>query len=84
MDQVLTPKLDYYLNADGMMVFTEHFLLKRGYCCHSGCQHCPYEQGELVSIDPLIPIELQIQKSPSDHYTSELESEYICSEGDDD
>ena len=22
--------------------FTEKFLLKRGYCCESGCRHCPY------------------------------------------
>ncbi|WP_436518056.1 DUF5522 domain-containing protein [Ekhidna sp. To15] len=24
------------------MVFTEKFHLKRGYCCGSGCLHCPY------------------------------------------
>lgn len=22
---------------------TAEFLLKRGYCCGSGCRHCPYE-----------------------------------------
>lgn len=32
---------DYYLEA-GLMVFTAAFLLKRGYCCESGCRHCPY------------------------------------------
>jgi hypothetical protein len=33
---------DYYFNEDGLLVFTEKFLLKRGYCCGSGCKHCPY------------------------------------------
>jgi len=33
---------DYYLNEDGYKVFTEKFHLKRGYCCKSGCRHCPY------------------------------------------
>lgn len=39
------PKLiegeDYYLE-NGNYVFTAQFLLKRGYCCESGCRHCPY------------------------------------------
>ncbi|MHA7131039.1 DUF5522 domain-containing protein [Algoriphagus namhaensis] len=33
---------DYYINAQGLMVFTEVYHLKRGYCCGSGCKHCPY------------------------------------------
>lgn len=33
---------DYYINKKGLMVFTEAFHLKRGYCCKSNCQHCPY------------------------------------------
>jgi hypothetical protein len=24
------------------LVFTEKYHLKRGYCCQSGCRHCPY------------------------------------------
>jgi hypothetical protein len=32
---------DYYLEG-GLMVFTERFLLRRGYCCENGCRHCPY------------------------------------------
>ncbi|MBK9272238.1 MAG: hypothetical protein IPM48_11655 [Saprospiraceae bacterium] len=32
---------EYYLE-DGKVVFTSLFLLKRGYCCKSGCRHCPY------------------------------------------
>jgi len=33
---------DFYINEEGFMVFTEKFLLERGYCCESGCKHCPY------------------------------------------
>ena len=33
---------DYYINEDGYRVFTEQYLLKRGYCCENGCKHCPY------------------------------------------
>jgi len=32
---------DYYLE-NGNWVFTARFLLNRGYCCRSGCRHCPY------------------------------------------
>ena len=33
---------DYYYSEEGYIVFTEKYLLKRGYCCKSGCRHCPY------------------------------------------
>lgn len=33
---------DYYYNADGLFVFTSEFHKKRGYCCKSGCLHCPF------------------------------------------
>jgi hypothetical protein len=33
---------DYYLNEQGLMVFTAKYHLKRGSCCQSGCRHCPY------------------------------------------
>jgi hypothetical protein len=31
-----------------LLVFTEQYHLRRGYCCNSGCRHCPYrgEAGE--------------------------------------
>jgi hypothetical protein len=32
---------DYYLE-DGNLVFTAGFLRRRGYCCESGCRHCPF------------------------------------------
>ncbi len=37
--------IDYYFE-DGLMVLTEHFLKKRGYCCGNGCRHCPYRKDE--------------------------------------
>ncbi|MGI9543588.1 MAG: DUF5522 domain-containing protein [Cyclobacteriaceae bacterium] len=33
---------DFYLNEQGFMVFTKQYHIKRGYCCESGCLHCPY------------------------------------------
>lgn len=33
---------DYYKTEEGFIVFTEQYLLRRGYCCRSGCRHCPY------------------------------------------
>ena len=33
---------DYYFNEQGLMVFTEQYHRRRGYCCKSGCRHCPY------------------------------------------
>ncbi len=33
---------DYYILADGRLVFTATYLLKRGYCCGNGCLNCPY------------------------------------------
>ena len=33
--------VDFYFEGR-FMVFTEKFLRERGYCCESGCRHCPY------------------------------------------
>ena len=41
-----TPLLqeDFYIDdKTGYIVFTKAYHLKRGYCCGSGCRHCPYE-----------------------------------------
>ena len=38
--------VDYYLNEDGLMVFTEAYHLKRGYCCKNKCKHCPWGFGK--------------------------------------
>ena len=43
----LVEGIDYYLNENGLMVLTEHYLLERGYCCGSGCLHCPYNYEEI-------------------------------------
>jgi hypothetical protein len=32
---------DYYFEA-GLLVMTEDYLRRRGYCCENGCRHCPY------------------------------------------
>jgi len=37
----LVEDVDYYIE-NGLYVFTQSYLLKRGYCCQSGCRHCPY------------------------------------------
>jgi hypothetical protein len=33
--------IDFYYEGP-YIVFTEKFLRDRGYCCESGCRHCPY------------------------------------------
>lgn len=33
---------DYYMSPKGYIIFTEKYHLKRGFCCKSGCKHCPY------------------------------------------
>ena len=33
---------DFYFNEQGLMVLTEAFHLKRGYCCGNDCKHCPF------------------------------------------
>lgn len=37
----LTEGVDFYREG-GWVVYTAEYHLKRGYCCHSGCRHCPY------------------------------------------
>ncbi len=43
-DQKLEEGKDYYLDENGLVVFTAAYLLRRGYCCENGCRHCPYSQ----------------------------------------
>ncbi|MGH7661457.1 MAG: DUF5522 domain-containing protein [Vulcanimicrobiaceae bacterium] len=38
---MLDPEDFYFEN--GLMVLTERYHLKRGYCCGNGCRHCPYD-----------------------------------------
>ncbi len=37
---------DYYTEGPAI-VFTATYHLRRGYCCESGCRHCPYRGTEL-------------------------------------
>jgi hypothetical protein len=48
----LVEGVDYYWE-DEKVVFTSVYHLKRGYCCHSKCRHCPYGLGvaQAVRID---------------------------------
>lgn len=34
---------NFYINDEGLLVFTEKFHRERGFCCGRGCKHCPYE-----------------------------------------
>lgn len=38
--------VDYYLNENGLMVFTAAYHLKRGSCCKNKCKHCPWNYGK--------------------------------------
>ena len=33
----------YYINKDGLIVFTEQYHLENGFCCGNGCLYCPYQ-----------------------------------------
>ena len=35
---------DFYREG-AHLVFTARYHLRRGYCCQSGCRHCPYGEG---------------------------------------
>ena len=41
-DQPKQDPEDFYKSPEGYIIFTEKYHLKRGYCCKSGCKHCPY------------------------------------------
>ena len=34
---------DFYLDGESL-VFTEAYHRKRGFCCNSGCRHCPFRE----------------------------------------
>jgi hypothetical protein len=38
----------YWKEISGLRfkVFTEIYLVKRGYCCNNNCIHCPYKKNE--------------------------------------
>ena len=53
---------DFYVEK-GKFVWTEKFLLNRGYCCNNNCRHCPYKK-----------LSGNIQK-PTIHTTNESQKE---------
>ncbi len=42
MDKMLIEGEDFYREG-ASVVFTEGYHRRRGYCCESGCRHCPYQ-----------------------------------------
>ena len=42
----LDENVDYYMDKNGLLVFTAKYLLERGFCCGNGCRHCPYGTGK--------------------------------------
>jgi hypothetical protein len=34
---------EFYTDPDGRLVFKASYHRRRGYCCGSGCRHCPFE-----------------------------------------
>ena len=51
IDRELIEGIDYYVEG-GMFVFTAEYLRERGYCCTSGCRHCPYGFERIQSSAP--------------------------------
>ncbi|HEX6159868.1 MAG TPA: DUF5522 domain-containing protein [Thermoanaerobaculia bacterium] len=45
---------DFY-HEGPYVVFTEKYLRERGYCCESGCRHCPWGFRRKVRSD--VPVE---------------------------
>ena len=35
--------VDYYIDQNGMWVFTAAYHEARGYCCGQACKHCPFD-----------------------------------------
>ncbi len=40
----LLPGRDYTLDERGLLVFSEQYNRRRGYCCFLACRHCPWGQ----------------------------------------
>lgn len=42
-DRAGTGSEPMFLIENGLVVFTAAYHLARGFCCGSGCRHCPYD-----------------------------------------
>ncbi|MCA9394907.1 MAG: hypothetical protein KC900_11940 [Candidatus Omnitrophica bacterium] len=51
----LIPGQDYLIDPQGRFVFTREYLLRRGFCCESGCRNCPYEREQQDMGESKIP-----------------------------
>ena len=40
---------DVYYTPEGYLVFTGQYHRHRGYCCQSGCRHCPFGFAKSIS-----------------------------------
>lgn len=49
MENNLQENIDYYIDENGLFVFTETYHLKRGYCCGNSCKHCPYKENKDIN-----------------------------------
>ena len=77
MNLKLEEGIDFTYDEAGNMVFTREYLLKRSYCCESGCRNCPYDYHSKV--DPEVPSEIQ-KKNQSDElevYEGEIPDEFL-------
>lgn len=73
-------KKDFYINKDGNTVFTEEFHLRRGYCCESGCLHCPYGFNDKYdSAKSDVPHELRRQTEITEVSDEEMAEYYLNS-----
>lgn len=72
-NSVLKEGVDFIFNDAGLMVLTKEYHLKRGYCCSSGCQNCPYGYGEEVNSD--VPLEIQLSEKESDQVQEAMSAE---------
>jgi hypothetical protein len=42
-NEQLIAGIHYYINDEGLLVFTRQYHLEKGFCCGNGCLHCPYD-----------------------------------------
>ena len=71
--KTLSEGIDFYYNDEGLMVLTREYLLKRGFCCQSGCINCPYDFSK--TIDPNVPLEFQTNFEMQDYDLDEDEED---------
>ncbi|MBK6730586.1 MAG: hypothetical protein IPG60_06320 [Bacteroidetes bacterium] len=63
----LKENIDYYIDISGLLVFTEKYLLDRGYCCNNGCRHCPYKSNENNNSELIKPNSLHRPNTGNDN-----------------